>query len=75
MKRPPTLKQLQEEVSTWNTNYQVGQSVTVEKDNGEIVATNTTSAAYILGFHTAVIHVEGIAGCYLLSRVRAKGSV
>jgi len=70
-------------VAAWNEKHPVGTEVTVELDSGEIRATTTRSAAQMLGAepsknnpgHTAVIFLDGISGCYLLSRVRAKGEV
>jgi hypothetical protein len=68
-------------VRQWNTLYPVGTEVTVEMDSGEIRATKTRSDAQMLGAeairndagHTAVIWLDGIEGCYSLSRVRPKG--
>jgi len=69
------------QVENWNLKHPVGTEVTVELDSGEIRATKSRSKAQMLGAepsrndpgHTAVIFLEGISGCYLLSRVRAKG--
>ena len=77
----PNVKLQLLQVENWNLKYPVGTEVTVELDSGEIQATRTRSAAQMLGAvaskndpgHTAVIWLEGISGCYLLSRVRAKG--
>ncbi len=74
--RRPASKQVQElQVENWNLKHPVGTEVTVELDSGEIRATKTRSKAQMLSGHTAVIWLEGITGCYLLSRVRAKGQV
>ncbi len=70
-------------VAAWNEKYPVGTEVTVELDSGEIRATTTRSTAQMLGAepsknnpgHTAVVFLVGISGCYLLSRVRAKGAI
>lgn len=67
-------------VARWNEQHSVGTTVTVELDSGEIRTTTTRSQAEMLGGersknhpgHMAVIWVEGISGCYALSRVRAK---
>lgn len=76
-KRGPRINQA-EEVRRWNKEHSIGTPVTVEKDLGEIVKTKTRSVAWLLGAdgqgvggHTAVVALEGIAGGYLLSRVRA----
>jgi len=68
-------------VKNWNESHPIGTEVSVEMDSGELRETKTRSAAQMLGAepsrgdlgHTAVIFLEGISGCYLLSRVRAKG--
>jgi len=77
----PSVKQQIEACRKWNERYPIGTPVTVELDTGEIRATKTRGPAEMLGAvpsqndpgHTAVISLEGISGCYLLSRVRAKG--
>lgn len=46
--------------------------VIVTKDDGTEVETTTRGGAFMLGGHTAVIFVDGIAGCYSLERVRVK---
>jgi alpha-ketoglutarate-dependent taurine dioxygenase len=79
--KPPSVKQQLEACRKWNESHPIGTPVTVELDSGEIRATKTLSQAGMLGSelsrkdpgHTAVIFLEGLAGCYLLSRVRAKG--
>lgn len=68
MKRP-TIQQLSAQVARWNAANPVGTPVKVEMDSGEIRETRTRAPAGILGGHTAVIWVDGIEGCYLLSRV------
>jgi hypothetical protein len=50
--------------------HPIGTHVTVRKDNGELVHARTRSMASVVG-GTAVIWVEGIAGCYALERVTA----
>ena len=67
--RPPTFEQLTAECSRWNAAHRVGTPVNVKMDNGATVQTTTRSEASILSGHTAVIWLEGISGCYLLSRV------
>jgi hypothetical protein len=80
--KPDKQQSLQMElVGRWNAAHAVGAAVTVELDSGEIVSTRTRSQAQMLGGepsknnpgHTAVVWLEGISGCYILSRVRAKG--
>lgn len=68
MKRTSPAAQ-QKAVDAFNSNFPVGQAVNVRLDNGETKTTTTTAAAQLLGGHTAVIWVDGIAGAYLLNRV------
>lgn len=78
--RPPNVKLQLLQVENWNLKHPIGTEVTVGMDSGEIRATKTRSAAQMLGAepsknspgHTAVIFLDGISGCYLLSRVRPK---
>ena len=60
---------IQRQVDQWNERHPVGQAVTIRRDNGDIITTKTTSAAELLSGHSAVVWLEGISGCYLLSRV------
>lgn len=53
----------------FNRRCPVGGHVNVLRDNGQTLTTRTRSEAQVLGGHTAVVFVEGIAGAYLLSRV------
>jgi len=48
----------------------VGTQVEVTRDNGEVLLTKTRSEPWKLAEGTPVILVEGIAGGYLLTRVR-----
>lgn len=57
-------------VDKWNLQYAVGQAVTVRLDSGEVRTTVTRSKAELLSGHSAVVWLEGVSGCYLLSRVR-----
>ncbi len=77
MRRPKRLspREMELECENWNLKHPIGTEVTVELDSGEMRATATTSAAQMMSGHTAVIFLHGISGCYLLSRVRAKGAV
>jgi hypothetical protein len=47
----------------------VGQAVNVRLDSGETKTTKTRGGAELLGGHTAVVWLEGIAGAYALDRV------
>lgn len=56
-------------VDRWNLKHHVGTPVIVLRDDGSEFHTTTRSTAWLLGGHSAVIQVEGIAGAYSLSRV------
>jgi hypothetical protein len=72
-----TPKELTAQCARWNAENPVGTRVNVQIDSGEVRRTFTRTGAQILGAepsrgyigHTAVIWLEGITGCYLLSRV------
>lgn len=65
----PDASALQRQCDRFNADYKIGQHVTVRKDNGEGFLTRTRSMAEVLSGHSAVIWVEGLAGCYLLERI------
>lgn len=67
--RRPDLKALQAQCERFNATYDIGQRVTLRKDNGEGIITHTRSRAEVLSGHSAVIWLDGVAGCYLLDRV------
>jgi hypothetical protein len=54
---------------TWNHQVAVGALVTYRKDDGKLLTTRTRSEASVLGGHTAVVWIEGKAGCVALDRV------
>jgi hypothetical protein len=56
-------------VDTWNELHGEDETVTVKKDNGDIVKTKTRSNAFLASDGTPVIFLEGISGYYLLDRV------
>lgn len=64
-------KVYQAAVNDWNEKYPVGTPVRVMRDMGDTLTTKTSSEAWLLGGHTAVIQVEGISGSYALDRVTA----
>ncbi len=67
-----TPKQAENMCAKWNGKVSIGQNVTVRKDDGTLHEGKTTSTAYVCNSGYPVIHVEGIAGYYLLNRVTAK---
>jgi hypothetical protein len=54
---------------TWNQQVKIGDLVTFRDDNGEAHVTRTRTEASVLGGHTAVVWIEGKAGCVNLNRV------
>jgi hypothetical protein len=56
-------------VEAFNENHPVGSKVTVIKDDASKFDSTVKQPAQMLGGHTPVVWVEGIVGCYLLSRV------
>jgi len=67
--RRPNIAKLVAECDNFNRRNPVGTPVAVQKDNGSIVETKTRSQAYVMSEHTPVVFVDGISGCYALSRV------
>lgn len=58
-------------VEEWNHRHLVGTKVRVTLDDRSQKVTVTTSEAWVLGGHSAVVLLEGISGCYDLYRVEA----
>lgn len=58
-------------VQHWNTAYTPGVEVDLREDDGSITRTKTRGPAWLLGGHTPVVQVDGKAGCYALSRIKA----
>jgi hypothetical protein len=57
-------------VEAWNSKYPVRTLVEVTRDNGIVEETRTTSEAWVVRGHSAVVKLVGIAACYSLNRVR-----
>lgn len=57
-------------VDSWNANNAVGCGVSYRNDKGDLTVTTTRTEASILSGHTAVIWLNGVAGCVLLDRVK-----
>lgn len=68
------LERLQNECAIFNAAVKAGDTVTYRRDSGDLFHTRTRSAAYVLSDHTAVVFVEGVSGCVLLSRVQKEDS-
>lgn len=60
----------QKQCDAFNARYPVGTKGKLRKDDGTQFETTTRSIAQVLGGHSAVVWLEGVRGCYLLSRFR-----
>lgn len=69
MRQRPNSAKLQQQCDAWNAAHPIGTSVVVRKDNGINQQSQTSSEAYVMGGHSAVIFITGISGCYDLNRV------
>lgn len=76
--RPPSNLEIQEilngrneqtTVEAWNIEHPVGAPVVLTRDSGEQFHTTVKSPAQVLSGHIPVVWVDGISGCYALSRV------
>lgn len=70
--RPKTAGELADLVADWNTRYPVGTKVKYFPVMGRLHygETKTVTPAWVLSGHTAVINVEGVAGCVALDACR-----
>lgn len=68
-RRKPDLAKLQKQCDEFNATNPVGTRVILKKDVGTEVHTKTRSVAQVLSGHSAVVWLEGVAGCYALDRV------
>lgn len=68
----PNPAQAERLVREWNDKHKPRKLVEVTLDDGSIKETCTTSEAWVLGGHTAVVMLNGIVGCYNLNRVRPR---
>lgn len=57
------------EAEVWNAEHRPGIDVEYRLDDGAVKRTKTTSEAWMLSGHTAVILLAGVSGCYRLDRV------
>jgi hypothetical protein len=58
-------------VHDWNQKNKEGCAVNVRLDNGAVRKTITMGEAFMLAGHTAVVMLQGISGCYALTRCTA----
>lgn len=69
----PFLAEQQRLVINWNNKHPEGTAVTVTLDGDQgTMESVTRSEAWMMGGHSAVILLEGIAGGYALDRVRVR---
>lgn len=72
MKKLPTLEENQRQCDYWNEKYPIGTSVTRYKfidPLREGNETETRSEAWVMGGHSAMVMVDGVAGGVLLESV------
>lgn len=70
----PTLEELEAQVAAWNAEHPVGTPVMRYKlinPRRHGLPTQTTSAAWVMSGHSAMVMVEGVSGGVLLESVRA----
>lgn len=54
----------------FNRRFPVGSDVMLKKDFEDIsVRTKTHSEAFVMCGHSAVVFLEGVSGCYLITHV------
>lgn len=73
--KPRTLKQLEKDMAYWNFHRPIGTPVTRYKlinPLREPEDTVTRSEAWIMGGHSVVVKVEGIAGGVLIESLRLR---
>lgn len=68
-RRLPSLAELERRCRNWNNAHAVGAAVELVRGSGTHLLTQTGSEAYVMSGHSAVIFLEGVAGCYDLSHV------
>jgi len=66
---PPKRKDMETLVKVWE-KVPVGTRVRYIQDDGSEILTNTRSAPFLMGGHSAMIQLEGMAGSFALWRVR-----
>ena len=66
---PPKKRDMATLVQVWE-KVPVGTRVRYVQDDGSEVVTNTRSAPFLMGGHSAMIQLEGMSGSFALWRVR-----
>ena len=65
-----TPAKLRKSVDAFNRRFPVGSEVMLKKDGvPEPIRTRTRSDAYLMCGHSAVVFLEGVSGCYLMTHV------
>lgn len=59
----------EQQVEAWNVEHPVGSKVVVTRDSGVMFETTVKHPATVLGGHSPVAWVHGIAGCYDIGRI------
>lgn len=59
-------------VKEWNMKYPIGTDVELTDDFGIKHKRQTSSEAWLLGGHTAVVKVKDSPAAYLLDRIKAR---
>ena len=67
----PSRKYLKQKraVETWNKTHPVGTRVEVRDRDGNMVETETKSAAFLMGGHTPVVTLKDVSGHFFLEKV------
>jgi len=71
---PPSIKTLEKQAKDWNALHPIGTPVKRYKlinPLREGLATETRSAAWVMGGHSVMVMVNGVSGGVLLESVRA----
>lgn len=66
---PARWQKMNDQVERFNRLHPVGSEVTFTNDLGRVMTACVRHQASILSGHTPVMWLEGIPGCFLLSRV------
>lgn len=76
--KKPNPKAQQKLVDDWNAKHPIGTKVTRYKliqPLREPEETTTRSEAWLMGGHTAVVKVDGVAGGVMVESLKVKGGV
>lgn len=68
----PSRSGAERQCAKWNAKHPAGADVVLTTDAGQKIETKTRSAASVLGGHSAVVWLDGFAGCWSLSSVKAR---